>query len=139
MPRLVVITQGVAASVHELDEGWTTIGRGDGNTFQVIEPSISGRHCEVRVLGEDLLVRDLLSTNGTFAGGRKISEAVVKAGETLRLGDVELRFEPGGAPASPGTSFISKMLIVQSAGGKNRPAAGLPGEVPAAASPPITA
>src|SRR5580700_2624635 len=115
MARLVVITQGVAASVHELGEGWTTIGRADGNTFQLVEPSISGRHCEVRLHGGELLVRDLLSTNGTFVGGKKVSEAAVKPGETLRLGDVELRFESGSAPETPGTSFISKSLMMQSA------------------------
>ena len=115
MARLVVIRQGVSASIHELGEGWTTIGRADGNTLQLLEPSISGRHCEVRWQGEELLVRDLLSTNGTFIAGRKISEGLVKPGETLRLGDVELRFETSVAPAAPGTSFISKMLMTQSA------------------------
>ncbi len=100
MGRLIVITKGVAASVHELGEGWTTIGRADGNTFQLVEPSISGRHCEVRPHGGELLVRDLLSTNGTFVGGRKISEGTVKPGETLRLGDLELHFEITVAPAA---------------------------------------
>lgn len=114
MARLVVITKGVAGSVHELGEGWTTIGRADGNTFQLIEPSISGRHCEVRLQGHELLVRDLLSTNGTFAGEKKISEAVMQPGQTLRLGDVEMRFESTGAQKSPGTSFISKSLVMQS-------------------------
>jgi len=47
----------------------------------------------VRLRGEELVVRDLLSTNGTFAGGEKISEATLKLGQTLRIGDVELRFE----------------------------------------------
>src|ERR1019366_8458375 len=115
MARLVVISKGVSASAHELGETWATIGRADGNSFQIVEPSISGRHCEVRLRGEDLLVRDLLSTNGTFIGGQKISEAVVKPGQTLRLGDVELRFETAAAPAAPGTAFISKMLVTQSA------------------------
>ena len=115
MARLVVITKGIAASAHELGEAWATLGRADGNTFQIVEASISGRHCEVRMRGEDLEVRDLLSTNGTFVGDQKISEAVVKPGQTLRLGDVELRFETSGASASPGTSFISKMLVMQSA------------------------
>jgi len=116
MARLVVITKGIAATAHELGEGWATIGRADGNTFQVVQPSISGRHCEVRVHGGDLLVRDLLSTNGTFVGGQTISEAVLKPGEILRLGDVELRFETGSAPASPD----GKSLPAQSAA-KPRP------------------
>lgn len=111
MARIVVITPALGGTAHELGESWATIGRADGNTFQVVEASISGRHCEVRLQGEELLVRDLLSTNGTFIGGQKISEGVVKTGQTLRLGDVELRFENSAPASSPGTAFISKMLL----------------------------
>ena len=125
MARLVVISKNAAASAHELGDVWATIGRADGNTFQIVESSISGRHCEVRLRGEELAVRDLLSTNGTFVGGQKISEAVLKPGQTLRLGDVELRFEMTAA-SEPGTSFTSKMLMTSAAAistGKNPPLA----------------
>jgi len=108
MARLVVINPALASSAHELGENWTTIGRADGNAFQIVESSVSGRHCEVRLSGEELQVRDLISTNGTFITGQKISEGVVKHGQILRLGDVELRFDM--TAASPGTSFNSKML-----------------------------
>jgi CheY-like chemotaxis protein len=122
MARLVIITQGVSAPDHELGEGWTTIGRADGNSFQLVQQSISGRHCEVRVRGEDLLVRDLLSTNGTFVGGKKVSEAVLKPGETLRLGDVELRYEAGavrrGAVAA---AADPPMTTAPAIGGPERP------------------
>ena len=113
MIKLVVISKNAAAAPLELGEGWVTVGRADGNTLQIVEPSISGRHCEVRAQGEQLLVRDLLSTNGTFANGKKVTEATLNVGEPLRLGDVELRvekFSPSG-----GTSFISKMLMTSSA------------------------
>ncbi|HUC86013.1 MAG TPA: response regulator [Candidatus Acidoferrales bacterium] len=125
MARLVVISQGLSAAVHELGEGWTTIGRGDGNSFQVIESSISGRHCEVRLQGAGLVVRDLLSTNGTFVAGRKISEALLKPGETLRLGDVELRFETGETQGLPGLAGGGK-AAAGLPGGKTRPVAPLP-------------
>jgi CheY-like chemotaxis protein len=110
MARLVVISQSAAASTCELGEGWTTIGRADGNTFQLVEPSISGRHCEVRLHGGELLVHDLLSTNGTFVGGHKISEAVVQPDGTLRLGDVELRFEnsPISTAPQPGAGAVAR-------------------------------
>lgn len=103
MAKLVVITAPLAGTAHELGEGWATVGRADGNSFQLVEGSVSGRHCEVRVQGGELLVRDLLSTNGTFINGKKISEGAVRPGQTLRLGDVELRFEataPAPAPAA---------------------------------------
>ena len=130
MIKLVVISKNAAVAPLELGEGWATVGRADGNTLQIVEPSISGRHCEVRQRGEELLVRDLLSTNGTFIGGQKISEAVLTAGQTLRLGDVELRLE-NSAP-SGGTSFISKMLMTSSATATRPPA---PAKIVPAANP----
>jgi len=115
MPRIVVTNSALAGTAHELDGKWATIGRADGNTFQIVETSVSGRHCEVRVRGEELVVRDLLSTNGTFIGSQRISEGVLKAGQTLRLGDVELRFEASAAPPGSGTPFNSKMLVTNAA------------------------
>jgi CheY-like chemotaxis protein len=108
MAKLVVITKGMTASSHELGGSWVTIGRHDSNNFQIVEQSVSGRHCEVKLRGDELLVRDLQSTNGTFAAGQKISEGVLKPGQTLRLGEVELRFE---AAAAAGTSFVTKNLV----------------------------
>lgn len=118
MARLVVITASLAGSVYELGDKWMTIGRADGNTFQVVEASVSGRHCEVRVKNDELTVRDLLSTNGTFINGQKISEDVVKPGQTLRLGDVELRFEGSGPAVLSGAPFNSKMLAASFAAPK---------------------
>jgi len=132
MARLVVINKSLANSAHELGGNWTTVGRADGNAFQIVEGSVSGRHCEVRVQGEELQVRDLISTNGTFIGGQKISEGVVKLGQALRLGDVELRFEASAA-ATPGTSFNSKMLATNIAAAL----APAPAPSPVPAKPPV--
>ena len=115
MSRIVVTNSALEGTSHELGGNWATIGRADGNTFQIVETSVSGRHCEVRVRGEELIVRDLLSTNGTFIGGQKISEGALKAGQTLRLGDVELRFEASAAAPVPSTAFNSKMLVTSAA------------------------
>ncbi len=114
MPRLVVINPALASSAHELGENWTTVGRADSNAFQIVEGSVSGRHCEVRLRGAELQVRDLLSTNGTFIAGEKITEGIVQPGAILRLGDVELRYE-ASAPAAPVTGFNSKMLVTSTA------------------------
>ena len=95
MAKLVVITKGLPLAIQELGQDWVTIGRGDANTFQIVEASISSRHCEVRLRGTELLVRDLISTNGTFVEGKKVSEATLKSGQILKLGEVELRFESG--------------------------------------------
>jgi CheY-like chemotaxis protein len=142
MAKLVVITKGLAAASHELGGKWTTIGRADGNDFQIAEASISGRHCEVKLRGDELIVRDLQSTNGTFAGGQKISEGVVKPGQTLRVGEVELRFENSASipEATPGTSFVTKMLATNTAANPPKPVApALPKPAPAAEIKPVVA
>jgi CheY-like chemotaxis protein len=113
MARLVVISKGLPSQSHELGKSWVTIGRADGNSFQISESSVSGRHCEVKSRGDELIVRDLLSLNGTFVGGKKITEAVVKSDGTFCVGEVELRFDTS-APV-PGTSFSSKMLLTKAA------------------------
>ena len=117
MAKLVVTNKTLTVMSHDLGEKWVTIGRHDGNVFQISEISVSGRHCEVRVRDGELVVRDLQSTNGTFADGKKIVEGVVKPGQMLRVGEVELRFEASASvPATkPGTSFVTKMLATNAA------------------------
>jgi CheY-like chemotaxis protein len=121
MAKLVVITKGLSPAVHELTYGWITIGRGDGNKFQLIEPSISGRHCEVSVRGGELVVRDLLSSNGTFINGQKITESALKPGETLKLGEVELRFEADPQPASHAAAALKTPALSPSKIGASNP------------------
>jgi pSer/pThr/pTyr-binding forkhead associated (FHA) protein len=103
MPRLVVLTEGFKERSCELKVGKTTIGRVEDNAFQIPEPSVSSHHCEISLLGTVVSVKDLDSTNGTFIDGDPITEKVLKSGQTLRLGQIELRLESGapGAPAAP--------------------------------------
>src|SRR6188474_245790 len=93
MAKLVVLSAGMTGRTHELKVDKTTIGRVEDNTFEIAESSVSSHHCEVLLRGNDVLVRDLNSTNGTFINGQKISESVLKPGQVLRLGQVEMRLE----------------------------------------------
>jgi pSer/pThr/pTyr-binding forkhead associated (FHA) protein len=102
MAKLVILTQGLSGRAHELNVDRTTIGRVDDNTFQIAETSVSSHHCEVLLRGNDVVIKDLNSTNGTFINDQQVTgESVLKPGQTLRLGTVELKLETGGAaPAS---------------------------------------
>jgi pSer/pThr/pTyr-binding forkhead associated (FHA) protein len=97
MAKLVIQTQGMIGRACELKVDKTTIGRVEDNMFQISEQSISSHHCEVLLRGSDVVVKDLNSTNGTFINDEKITESVLKPGQTLRLGQVELRLETGTA------------------------------------------
>jgi CheY-like chemotaxis protein len=113
MAKLVVITKGLPASTFELGNHWVTIGRAPTNAFQILEASVSGHHCEVMWRGEELMVRDMRSTNGTFIKGVLASEGVVPAGESFRLGDVEIRFEKISAKAAPPKISIGSLGVAE--------------------------
>jgi pSer/pThr/pTyr-binding forkhead associated (FHA) protein len=105
MAKLVILTPGLTGPAHELNVDRTTIGRVEDNLFQIAEPSVSSHHCEVHLRGTEVLIRDLNSTNGTFINGEKIAESVLKPGQTLRLGNVELKLDaPGAAAPAPGSA-----------------------------------
>ncbi|MEK7780978.1 MAG: FHA domain-containing protein [Verrucomicrobiota bacterium] len=102
MAKLVILSSGMTGRSHELKVDKTTIGRVDDNTFPIAESSVSSHHCEILLRGSDVVVNDLNSTNGTFINGDKITgEAVLKPGQILRLGQIELRLEVEGAAPTP--------------------------------------
>jgi len=106
MAKLVVLNEGLTGKSYELKAGKTTIGRVEDNDFPLPVGSISSHHCEVLVQGEEVVIKDLNSTNGTFINGQQINkETALKPGQTLRLGQVEIRLEVPGAPnAAPGAA-----------------------------------
>lgn len=79
----------------------TTFGRKPGNSVQVLDPSISGRHAEVVIDAEGALLRDLGSTNGTRVNGERISERRLKLGDRVMLGSIDLVFIDSTALTAP--------------------------------------
>jgi predicted component of type VI protein secretion system len=100
MAKLVIQNQGMTGRAHELNVDRTTIGRVEDNTFQIADPSVSSHHCEVHLRGSDIVIRDLNSTNGSFIGHDKIIEQVLKPGQVLKLGQVELQLVVEGMAAT---------------------------------------
>ena len=96
---------------YDLKVEKTAVGRVEDNQFQIAEPSVSSHHCEVLLQGNDVVVRDLNSTNGTFINGEKITEAPLKPGQILRLGQVEIRLETDAPPGAP--KKLSQTMVMQ--------------------------
>lgn len=93
MAKLVIKSEGFNNQVLELRLGVNSVGRSPANDFVIDHPTISAKHCEVELDDDGVLVRDCDSTNGTFVAERPVREASLWAGQTLRLGDVELLVE----------------------------------------------
>ena len=97
MAKLVVLTDSLKGLSHELKVERTTVGRVEDNTFQIAEASVSSHHCEILLKGNDVVVKDLNSTNGTFINGERVPTGQARPlslGDTVRFGAVELMVEP---------------------------------------------
>jgi pSer/pThr/pTyr-binding forkhead associated (FHA) protein len=98
MAKLVLLSEGLTGRSCELKDGTTTVGRVSDNAFEIPEASVSSHHAEIILRGNEVVVRDLHSTNGTFINGQQITiETVLKPGQILRLGTIEMRLETGEA------------------------------------------
>jgi hypothetical protein len=101
MSKLVILNQGMTGRTFELVVERTTVGRVEDNTFQIADGSVSSHHAEILLRGSDIVIRDLDSTNGTFINNDKITETVLKPGQTLRFGQVELKIDDGKPVTAP--------------------------------------
>src|SRR5215469_10270537 len=95
MAKLVILNQGMTGRTFELNVERTTVGRVEDNTFQIADGSVSSHHAEIILRGSDIVILDLNSTNGTFINNEKITESILRPGQTLRFGQVELKIDDG--------------------------------------------
>ena len=70
-----------------------TIGRLPESAVMVTDPNASRRHAEIRRVGNDVVVVDLNSTNGTRVNGATIRERKLADGDQIVIGTTVLRFE----------------------------------------------
>ena len=80
-----------------LRSGLTTIGRSSTNDIVIDSLLVSRRHAQLQCSGGGCTVEDLGSANGLFVNGRRVAHAVLNPGDRLRIGDVDLTFQPAEA------------------------------------------
>ena len=75
-----------------------TLGRSTNADFMLDAVLVSRFHCSLFVADGELAVENLSRSNGTFVNGDRIERAVLKEGDRLRVGRVELVVSTGDAP-----------------------------------------
>jgi pSer/pThr/pTyr-binding forkhead associated (FHA) protein len=94
-PKLTVTRPDLPPIIYMLEQEYTHVGRASGNEISLPYPSVSNRHCIFVVSGPDIVLRDLNSSNGTYVNGEAISEAILRPGDLIQMGTVQIKFEPG--------------------------------------------
>ena len=75
-----------------------TLGRSTNADFVLDALLVSRFHCSLSVADGELAVENLSRSNGTFVNDERIERAVLKAGDRLRVGRVELVVSTGDPP-----------------------------------------
>lgn len=80
--------RGVKITVN----GPVIVGRAPGADIVIAASTVSGRHARFSRLGENLLIEDLGSTNGTTVNGVTVKGAMqLEEGDLVGIGDVTMR------------------------------------------------
>ena len=81
-----------------------TVGRSTGSSLTISNSTVSGRHAELVLAGDRMLVKDCESTNGTLLNGQPINAvACVEDGDILHFGNAMYVVHRGVMPTRTAT------------------------------------
>ena len=113
MYKLLEIVDGNVTREHLLNEDVFRIGRNPGNQLQPDNASVSGNHASISLTPSPYLdgamevrVEDIGSTNGTQVNGKPVKKQLLKHGDMLALGSLNLKFIDDQALALDGTRIL---------------------------------
>ena len=94
-PSKVVVVDGPGSgSSAALDNGPVLIGRGADAAIRLDDDYVSTRHARIGASGTTFYVEDLGSTNGTYIGSQRITQATaIQLGSRVRVGKTTLELK----------------------------------------------
>lgn len=90
--RVVIISGDEAGAAYPL-KGVVSIGRAESNTISLRDAKVSRQHAQIQQQGEEFVVLDLNSSNGTYVNGQKVEEYVLANGDEITIGDYVMQFQ----------------------------------------------
>jgi len=118
MGKLVVSLDGVVIKDVQITKDKTTLGRRPYNDIVIDNLAVSGEHAVLQMLGNDVFIEDLNSTNGTYINGKAVKKQMLVHNDTVEVGKYKIKYlvedngdyektmimrpgAAGGAPHSP--------------------------------------
>ncbi len=120
MGKLVVSLDGVVIKEVQLTKDKTTLGRRPYNDIVIDNLAVSGEHAVLQMVGADVFIEDLNSTNGTYINGKAIKKQLLSHNDTVEIGKYKIKYLTEEAPD------YEKTLVMK------------PGALPGAAPAPST-
>jgi predicted component of type VI protein secretion system len=89
-PPREIFTLSVDGKTHELLKERVVLGRSRDADIRVADLNVSRKHAEVRQRGDECVVVDLGSTNGTLVNGKRVERARLREGDVITLGSTDV-------------------------------------------------
>ncbi len=132
MAKLVLSAGEAVVYQCVVDRERLTVGREQGNAIVVDDPAVSRTQAVIVPVGNDHILEDLESANGTFVNGQRVARRILQNGDVITLGRFHLRYVNARAPT--GVDLERTMLIAGLARGASDAEARTGIEVPPAAA-----
>ena len=133
MPRMIVSIDGVVIKEVQLTKERTTLGRRPYNDIVIDNLAVSGEHAVLHMVGHDVEIEDLGSTNGTYVNAKAVKRQELRNGDTVEVGKYKIRFLQDAEGQNFEKTMIFKPGMVPPAVAAARPAAAAPAPAPISA------
>ncbi|MFG6447477.1 FHA domain-containing protein [Roseateles sp. BYS180W] len=92
MSKLMVSLDGVVIKEIQLTKDKTTLGRRPYNDVVIDNLAISGEHAVLQMVGSDVFIEDLNSTNGTYINGKAIKKQLLNHADVIEVGKYKIKY-----------------------------------------------
>ncbi|MBI2734920.1 MAG: FHA domain-containing protein [Aquabacterium sp.] len=120
MGKLVVSLDGVVIKEVQITKDKTSLGRRPYNDIVIDNLAVSGEHAVLQLVGNDVFIEDLNSTNGTYINGKAVKKQLLQHNDTVEIGKYKIKYlvEEGSDYEKtmimrPGTPLPTAMSSVQ--------------------------
>jgi serine phosphatase RsbU (regulator of sigma subunit) len=108
MATFIIRPKDYDPSTIKMDKMRLTIGRSSRNDICIGDPFASRLHAELKREGDQMMLVDAGSANGTFINGQRISGTIrLYPGDLIRIGETEIEYSAGDDMLSGATVFLS--------------------------------
>ena len=103
-PKLVVLSEKLRGKIFTLEADEISLGRNDQRDICIKDSSISSYHCDLIRRGNDYVLIDNNSTNGSRVNNVPVTtEQPLKGSDIIQLGNVELLYDCSASAVSAGS------------------------------------
>jgi len=93
-PALLIIKSGrKSGATFPLRKKVINMGRDSSNEIVIDDPKSSRQHAKIKLEGDNFVIYDLASSNGTLVNGEKITSVKLNDGDEIKIGDTVFAFK----------------------------------------------